>query len=198
MPCFEILEHTADTGFRAWGSTLEELFIHAAEALIEVALDPSAASAWAPRQIAASGSGPEELLVNWLNEVLYLLDGERFVPARFEVVWFEESEVGPAIEVQSEPPNEPPSPVKTSELWGRPPGLRPDLQVRPRALLSTAGVARDQPSSILKSTVIGQLLGESRDDAKHPPRIVVKAATFHQLRIGEHNGRWEAEVYLDV
>lgn len=138
MSGFEILSHTADTGFRAWGDTVEDLFLHAAQALVEIALDPSAARAYAPRQLAASGSGFEELLVNWLNEVLYLLDGERFVPARFEALWFEQG------------------------------------------------------------AVMAHLLGERRDDARHPPRIVVKAATFHQLSIREHNGRWEAEVYLDV
>lgn len=138
MHGFEILSHTADTGFRAFGETLEELFVHAAGALIEIALDPAAAEACEPRQLAASGSDLDELLVNWLNEVLYLLDGERFVPARFETLRLEEG------------------------------------------------------------AVISRVLGEPRDDARHPPRIVVKAATFHQLRIGEHNGRWEAEVYLDI
>jgi SHS2 domain-containing protein len=135
---FELLPHTADTGFRAHGETLEELFIHAAEALISIALDPSHVAAFAPRQLAASGATPEELLIAWLNEVLFLLDGEGFVPARFEAVWFE-------------------------------PG-----------------------------GVCAQLLGERRDDARHPPRIVVKAATFHQLQLREHNGGWEAEVYLDI
>lgn len=135
---YEFLEHTADTGFRAWGGTLEELFIHSAEALVAAALDASEAEAYEPRQMAAAGATIEDRLVNWLNEVLWLLDGERFVPARFEAVWFE------------------------------------------------------------GETVCGQLLGERRDDVRHPPRVVVKAATYHQLAVREHNGRWEAEVFLDV
>ncbi len=138
MANFELLEHTADTGFRARGETPEELFIHAAEALISVALDPSRVDAFQPRQISASGADQQELLVNWLNEVLWLIDGEKFVPARFETLWFEDG------------------------------------------------------------TVFSQLLGERRDDTKHPPRIVVKAATFHQLRVAETESGWEAEVYLDI
>lgn len=149
MPDFVILDHTADTGFRAWGETVEDLFIHAAEALVSVALDPSGAEAWAPRQLSASGADLQELLVNFLNEVLYFLDAELLVPARFETLWFE-----------------------------------PQLS--------------DSPAGSVPRTVITHLLVDRRDDARHPPRIVVKAVTFHQLRIGEHNGRWEAEVYLDI
>lgn len=138
MAGFELLPHTADTGFRAWGETLEELFAQAAGALVEIALDAAAAEAREARQIAAAGTDREELLVNWLNEVLYVLDGERFVPARCEAL------------------------------------------------------------RIGEGAVCGRLVGEPRDDARHPPRMVVKAATFHQLRIREQNGRWEAEVYLDI
>jgi SHS2 domain-containing protein len=163
VPDFEILSHTADTGFRAFGDTLEDLFLHAAEALIAAALDPSEATAYAPRQIQATGADLEELLVNWLNEVLYLLDGERFLPARFESLWF--------AECQATPRN------------GHDPERREGVQPE---------------SALPQRTVTAHLLGEHRDNSKHPPRIVAKAATFHQLRIGEHNGRWEAEVYLDI
>jgi SHS2 domain-containing protein len=135
---YEILEHTADTGFRARGESLEDLFAQAAHALIAVALDPADAIAFEPREILASGAGLQELLVNWLNEVLYLIDAGQFVPARFE-----------AIRVEGD-------------------------------------------------TVAARLLGEARDGLRHPPRMVVKAATFHQLSIHEHNGGWEAEVYLDI
>lgn len=67
----ELLEHTADLGLRARGATLEELFEQATVGLAEVL------GAWRP--------GPGEpvavvveaidlggLLVDWLNEVVYL------------------------------------------------------------------------------------------------------------------------------
>lgn len=40
--------------------------------------------------------------------------------------------------------------------------------------------------------------GETLDLARHPSRVLVKAATYHQLRIFEWNGGWSAEVYVDV
>jgi SHS2 domain-containing protein len=40
--------------------------------------------------------------------------------------------------------------------------------------------------------------GEKRDPQRHPVRVLVKAVTYHQLRISESNGRWTAEVFVDV
>ncbi|MCX7603808.1 MAG: archease [Bryobacteraceae bacterium] len=138
MNGFEILEHTADTGFRVRARTLEDLFSRAAEALTAIALDPSQAQPRERREAACSGDALEERLVNWLNEILWLLDGERWVPARIESLHLEGDSVRAAV------------------------------------------------------------LGEPRDDQRHPPRIVVKAVTFHQLVIREQNGMWEAEVFLDI
>ncbi len=40
--------------------------------------------------------------------------------------------------------------------------------------------------------------GEPYDPARHPSRLVVKAVTYHQLRIEERGGLWVSEVYLDI
>jgi len=82
---FVILEHTADIGFRACGRTLAELFEQAAEALVAIALELEDISPKSEYTLAATGSDYESLLVNWLNEVLYLVDGERLAFRRFRV-----------------------------------------------------------------------------------------------------------------
>jgi SHS2 domain-containing protein len=70
---FELLEHTADVGIRAWAGTLEEAFEQATEGLAEVmgALAPQLGET-VPVEVAASDPGG--LLVDWLNEVLWLLE----------------------------------------------------------------------------------------------------------------------------
>jgi SHS2 domain-containing protein len=83
---YELLEHTADVGIRARGATLEAAFERATEALAEVlgALAPEGSWGQPPAR-APGGSGPGEpvavevaaddpggLLVDWLNEVLWL------------------------------------------------------------------------------------------------------------------------------
>jgi SHS2 domain-containing protein len=68
---FELLEHTADVGIRARGPTLEGAFEQATLGLAEVL------GVWRPLpgervEIALEGDDPGGLLVDWLNEVLYL------------------------------------------------------------------------------------------------------------------------------
>ena len=82
---FEILEHTADIGFRAHGRTAAELFEASALALVAIALETETISPRTEYPLAASGADYESLLVNWLNEVLYSMDGERVAFHHFRV-----------------------------------------------------------------------------------------------------------------
>jgi SHS2 domain-containing protein len=43
-----------------------------------------------------------------------------------------------------------------------------------------------------------EAFGEPVDEARHEPRDLVKAATYHGLSVEELPGRWEARVILDV
>lgn len=43
----------------------------------------------------------------------------------------------------------------------------------------------------------GLCLGEAVDPGRHLLRTIVKAATYHDLRV-EHDGRWRVQVILDV
>ena len=72
---FEILEHTADIGFRARASTLPQLFESAAEALVAIAMETENIEARESYRLAAEGDSEEALLVNWLSEVLYYVEG---------------------------------------------------------------------------------------------------------------------------
>lgn len=82
---FEVLEHTADIGIRAWGSSFEDMIAHASEALVSIVMEPEAVEPREPYPIAASGEDRESLLVNWLNEIVYYLDGWRIGLRRFDV-----------------------------------------------------------------------------------------------------------------
>jgi SHS2 domain-containing protein len=82
---FEVLEHTADIGIRARGSDTAELFSEAALGLISLAYDVEAIRPRQEYSLEVKGEGLEELLVNWLNEVLYQMDGEGILLRRFQV-----------------------------------------------------------------------------------------------------------------
>lgn len=83
---FEILEHTADIGFRARGRTLEQLFESAAEALMFIAIEPDGIEPRSETSIEAQGEDLEALLVNYLSEVLFVWDARRFAMRRFRVL----------------------------------------------------------------------------------------------------------------
>ncbi len=80
----EILEHTADVGFRVSASGLEELFRASARALIALIIEPSGLRAERTQNIRLDAGEPERLLFLWLNELLFLLDARDFIPAAIE------------------------------------------------------------------------------------------------------------------
>jgi len=82
---FELLEHTADIGFRVRARTRTELFEAAAEALMAVAIELDAVAPRHPYPLEAAGHDAESLLVNWLSEVLYLWDARRLALRDFRV-----------------------------------------------------------------------------------------------------------------
>src|SRR3989449_7918846 len=84
-PPFEVIEHTADVGIIAYGRSLEELFSHAAMGMMHFLIDAASVRPIEQRTRIVEAEDREGLLINWLNDLLLLLNAEGFVPARFEV-----------------------------------------------------------------------------------------------------------------
>ncbi len=82
----ELFDHTADLGLECTGSSMADLLERAGEALGGCVFERSGIRAVEERVITADGSDPEELLVNFLREVLFLINGEAFLPKRLAVV----------------------------------------------------------------------------------------------------------------
>lgn len=140
---FELVAHTADIGLRAWGGTLEDLFAQAARGMVELLVDSERILQREERRVTVASGDLEEVLVGWLQEILYLYEVGHFVASEFRV-----ARVGP-------------------------------------------------------DGVEAVLLGEPIDRARHTPRMDIKAATYHDLRIerirrGEGGDRFETVVIFDV
>jgi len=69
---FEVFDHTADVGIIARGRTREELFANAARGMFSIVTDLSKLSGTIRVPVKIEADGPEELLVSWLRELLYL------------------------------------------------------------------------------------------------------------------------------
>jgi SHS2 domain-containing protein len=137
-PEFEILEHPADVGFRAFSESLPGLFAQSALAMLSIAGDPEAAQVLEEYVIRVESGDRESLMVDWLNEVLYWFDGKRIAFHGFEVIGFDDT------------------------------------------------------------TIHAKGFGEPRVRECHRSHLIVKAVTYHQLKIEQSGGLWIAEVFLDV
>ncbi len=84
-PPFTILEHPADIGIEARGSSLAEAFQNAGIGLMSIILDLSTVEPRERKIITLTGSDYGQLLVKWLSELLYLYDGHQFVSKEFTV-----------------------------------------------------------------------------------------------------------------
>jgi SHS2 domain-containing protein len=85
VDCFRVLEHTADVGFEAFGTSREELFANAARALMNLEVDLDTVRPSRELTVKAEGSAWPDLLVNWLSEILYLNDAEGWLFHDFSV-----------------------------------------------------------------------------------------------------------------
>ncbi len=138
MERFRILEHPADIGFEAYGTTLEEVFAHAAQALMSLVIDLATIRPTMQVPIRVEGPDLPGLLVNWLSEILYLQDGEGWLLRDFEM-----------------------KSVRSQEV---------------------SALAR----------------GERFERGRHQLKLLVKAVTYHQLKLEQTAAGWRAQVYVDV
>ena len=78
---YTVFDHTADLGLEIYGADASELFENAVRAVFDMMIDSSATvDTIGTRHFAVEGSDWEDLLVNFLREILFMFNGEGFVP----------------------------------------------------------------------------------------------------------------------
>ncbi len=82
---FEIVDHTADVGIIAYGTDISQAFANAARALFSLITELDNVEEFLHRDIELTAPDEESLLVEWLNELIYLFDTENIVFRRFDV-----------------------------------------------------------------------------------------------------------------
>jgi SHS2 domain-containing protein len=68
---YEQFSHTADIGVRVFGRTLKELFENAAFAMFDITADLDGLKGDIVQEIELTAPNNEELLISWLDELLY-------------------------------------------------------------------------------------------------------------------------------
>lgn len=82
---YEYLPHPADVRFRAFGNTTEEVFEHAALAMFDVIIDTSLIKPEKSVHVTIESRTLDELLYDYLSELLYLFEVEDIVFGHFNV-----------------------------------------------------------------------------------------------------------------
>ena len=133
---FEVREHAADKAATAYGKTLNQVFEAAAYAMFDIMMDLATVRPREARAVALEKQYGEDLLRDWLDELLFLFDTEKLVFSEF------------AVEVEC-----PPAPEKTCrrvEMLQESEGEEPwRLRGAARGQRYTAGV--EQRGAVVKA-----------------------------------------------
>jgi SHS2 domain-containing protein len=89
---FKFLEHTADIKFQAFGKNLEEVFENSALAMFNTMSNKKIKSK-TKKKIKVSGKGLENLLYNFLEELIFLLDSENFFLSKINKIKINEKKL---------------------------------------------------------------------------------------------------------
>jgi SHS2 domain-containing protein len=90
MKRFELIEHTADIGLRAYGKDLAGAFASAACGMFSIIADLDEIKQIETRRVEINESDIENLLFEWLNRLLYYFDVEGLIFKRFDITTFTE------------------------------------------------------------------------------------------------------------
>ena len=84
---------TSDVCFEVYGKDLKELFANAAEALFSVICDIEKIEAQPKQLVKVQADNIEELLINWLQELIALVDIEHVFYSKFDIKEIDEQHI---------------------------------------------------------------------------------------------------------
>ena len=73
---YELIDHTADCGIRIFGADAADLFRNGALALTDMITDVRRVKSTHECHVRVAGNDWQDLMVNWLGELLYLWAGK--------------------------------------------------------------------------------------------------------------------------
>jgi SHS2 domain-containing protein len=82
---WEEIEHTADWALRVWGDDLRALFVNAARGMLSLMGGQLVGDDLRQTHISLTAPDAETLLVEWLNELIYLTEEEELFVTQVEV-----------------------------------------------------------------------------------------------------------------
>jgi SHS2 domain-containing protein len=97
---YRIIEHPADTGFEVQGRTREQVFENGARALFQIMWRIGKYKENNPETLTVKGNDLQELLVNFLEEFLYLYDAKGLICSQLKVCSIIDTEIRARVWLQ--------------------------------------------------------------------------------------------------
>jgi len=82
---YKFINHTADVGIKVWGESLESLFENAAYSMFDILTELDKVKAKESLRVEIEGKRTDELLVDWLRNLLYKFNGEGYLLREFNI-----------------------------------------------------------------------------------------------------------------
>ena len=80
---YKIFDHTADVGLRAWGISLPHLFWYVTQGMLAIIGSGSQNGKIIRYSLSVTEDTAEELLLQWLKEILFLIEQQNIMVQRF-------------------------------------------------------------------------------------------------------------------
>jgi SHS2 domain-containing protein len=97
MKRYEIIDHTADIGLRAYGKDLKQLFTNAAVGMFGILADLKNVRAKEQLAIKVEAPNTEELFLSWLGELLYQYNSKGIIFKEFSIETLSEKAVSAKV-----------------------------------------------------------------------------------------------------
>jgi SHS2 domain-containing protein len=82
---FDVVDHTADAGIVSYGRDLREAFANAAHGMFSLIAEAPEGTEDFSRQVDIQSPDREALLVDWLNELIFIFEMDHAILSSFEV-----------------------------------------------------------------------------------------------------------------
>lgn len=93
MKRYELIDHTADIGIKVYGRDLMELFRNAAFAMFDIMADLEGLKTSVTVEVRKSAPNREELLVEWLDDLLYNFYIKGLIFNEFEIMELDDKHI---------------------------------------------------------------------------------------------------------
>ncbi|MBI5213827.1 MAG: archease [Nitrospirae bacterium] len=185
---YEVLDISGDAGIKAYGKTCEEAFANAGMGMYSLITDIGNINERQEIGIEVKSDSIEGLLVSFLNELIFRFDTYGFIGNRIEVMSLK---FGVTNKTISKAPSPSPSPA-----GGEGNNIAPPLRGGDKGEGDLCGFTYEVLS--MSYELKAKIYGEEFDIDRHERRLLVKAATYHNIRVEKTGDKWEVEVIFDI